>query len=292
MLRVPLFLITNIAILAVLWVSAQVLGIDQWLNQQGVPFAGLFVFAALFGFGGSFLSLAISKWLAIRTTGAQVITEPSNRTESWLLNTVHKLADQANIGRPDVAIYRAQDINAFATGMNRNNALVAVSEGLLQQMNQEEAEAVLAHEVAHIANGDMVTMALLQGVLNTFVIALARIVGMMVDSALSRDGRSSGIGFYATYFVAEMVFGLLASIVVMWFSRRREFRADAGSADLVGPGKMIAALQRLQQAYEPSSLPSQFAAFGINGAIKGGMAALFRSHPPLQSRIDYLRNSL
>ena len=284
--RVSLFLATNLAVLALVSVVMSILGVNP---QQ---FNGLLVMAALFGFGGSLISLLMSKWIAKRTTGAQVITQPRNEAEQWLLATVRRQAEAARIGMPEVAIYDAPEINAFATGANRNNALVAVSTGLLRAMNRDEAEAVLAHEVSHVANGDMVTMALLQGVLNTFVIVLARVVGRVVDGAISgnRDSGSVGFGYYIIVFVLEMVFGLFASMIAMWFSRYREFRADAGGAALAGRHKMVAALQRLAQMHGASTLPKQVAAFGISGGIGHGLQRLLMSHPPLEDRIAALRN--
>jgi heat shock protein HtpX len=281
--RVFLFLATNLAVLALVSIVMSVLGVNP--NQ----FGGLLIMAALFGFGGSIVSLLLSKWMAKRSTGAQVVAQPRNEAEQWLLSTVRRQAEAAGIGMPEVAIYDAPEINAFATGANRNNALVAVSTGLLRAMNRDEAEAVLAHEVSHVANGDMVTMALLQGVLNTFVIVLARVVGRVVDGAISgnRDSDAPGFGYYIIVFVLEMVFGLFASMIAMWFSRHREYRADAGGASLAGRHKMIAALERLAQTHGASTLPKQVAAFGISG----GMSGLLRSHPPLEDRIAALRRA-
>ncbi len=281
--RVFLFLATNLAVLALVSIVMSVLGVNP--NQ----FGGLLVMAALFGFGGSIISLLLSKWMAKRSTGAHVIEQPRNEAEQWLLSTVRRQAEAAGIGMPEVAIYDAPEINAFATGANRNNALVAVSTGLLRAMNRDEAEAVLAHEVSHVANGDMVTMALLQGVLNTFVIVLARVVGRVVDGAISgnRDSDAPGFGYYIIVFVLEMVFGVFASMIAMWFSRHREFRADAGGASLAGRHKMIAALERLAQTHGASTLPKQVAAFGISG----GMSGLLRSHPPLEERIAALHQA-
>ena len=281
--RVFLFLATNLAVLALVSIVMSVLGVNP--NQ----FGGLLIMAALFGFGGSIVSLLLSKWMAKRSTGAHVIEQPRNEAEQWLLSTVRRQAEAAGIGMPEVAIYDAPEINAFATGANRNNALVAVSTGLLRAMNRDEAEAVLAHEVSHVANGDMVTMALLQGVLNTFVIVLARVVGRVVDGAISgnRDSDAPGFGYYIIVFVLEMVFGLFASMIAMWFSRHREYRADAGGASLAGRHKMIAALERLAQTHGASTLPKQVAAFGISG----GMSGLLRSHPPLEDRIAALRQA-
>ncbi len=284
--RVALFLATNLAVMLLLSVVMAVFGIDPRSN------AGLLVMALLFGFGGSIISLLMSKWIAKKTTGAHVIQEPRNEVERWLVQTVRRQAEAAGIGMPEVAIYDAPEINAFATGANRNNALVAVSMGLLRSMDRDEAEAVLAHEVSHVANGDMVTMALLQGVLNTFVIILARLVGRVVDGFLNPDREEGGgIGYYATVFVLDLVFGLLASIIAMWFSRWREFRADAGGAKLAGSRKMIAALERLSMTYGTSTLPKQVQAFGISGGVGHGLRRLFMSHPPLEERIAALRNA-
>ncbi|HEY7746377.1 MAG TPA: protease HtpX [Desulfuromonadales bacterium] len=290
MKRVVLFIITNLAIVLVLGIVLSLLGVDRILDEQGVGLnlANLLIFASVFGFGGSLISLVISKWTAKRLTGAQVIESPRSNTEAWLVNTVRRQAERAGIGMPEVAIYNSPDVNAFATGMRRNSALVAVSTGLLQSMNEEEAEAVLAHEVSHVANGDMITLALIQGVVNTFVIVLSRVVGHLVDRTVFKTERGHGPAFYVTSIVAQLVFGILASIVVMWFSRQREFRADAGSADLAGREKMIAALQRLQKA-TPHPLPDQMAAFGISGARGGGLKRLFMTHPPLEERIEALR---
>lgn len=283
--RVILFLATNMAVLALVSIVMSIFGVNP---QQ---MSGLLVMAALFGFGGSLFSLMISKWTAKRFTGAQVIQNPRNEVERWLLTTVHRQAEAAGIAHPEVAIYDSPEINAFATGPSRNNALVAVSTGLLQAMGRDEAEAVLGHEVSHVANGDMVTMALLQGVLNTFVIVLARVVGRVIDGFLSGNRDDNGVGFayYVIVFVLEMIFGFLASLIAMWFSRRREFRADAGGARLAGRHKMIAALERLAQNRGESGLPAQIAAFGISGG--GGLKRLLTSHPPLQERIAALRDA-
>lgn len=289
MKRIVLFLVTNLAILFVLSISARILGVDRFLTANGLNLTLLLGFAALIGFGGSFISLAISKWMAKRSTGAQIITQPRSEAEQWLVDTVRHQARQAGIGMPEVAIYNAPDMNAFATGMSRNNALVAVSTGLLHGMGRDEVEAVLAHEVSHVANGDMVTLTLIQGVVNTFVIFLSRVIGYAVDSFLRRDGEQSGpgIGYWVASIVAELVLGVLASIIVMWFSRQREFRADSSSATLAGRNKMISALQRLQQAHVPSQLPNEMAAFGI--ADGRSLSRLFMSHPPLEERIAALQ---
>ncbi|MCC5795778.1 MAG: protease HtpX [Methylophaga sp.] len=290
MQRIMLFLATNIAILVVLSITMRLLGIESLLDETGtnLNLNSLLVFAAVIGFTGSFISLAISKWTAKRLTGAQVIETPRNETERWLVETVRRQAQQAGIGMPEVAIYNAPDPNAFATGMKRNDALVAVSTGLMQTMTRDEVEAVLAHEVSHVANGDMVTMALIQGVVNTFVIFLSRVIGHLVDRMVFKTERGHGPAFWITSIIAELVLGILASIIVMWFSRQREYRADAGAARLVGPNKMIAALQRLAgTANEP--LPDQLHAFGISGG-RGGLSALLMTHPKIEDRINALRN--
>lgn len=290
MKRILLFLTTNLAVVLLLGFVARLLGVDRFLYQSGLNLPSLLIFAAIFGMGGSLISLLMSKWVAKRSVGAQVIEQPSTQTERWLVETVQRQAQAAGIGMPEVAIYDSPEPNAFATGANRNAALVAVSTGLLQQMSAEEAEAVLGHEVTHVANGDMVTLSLLQGVLNTFVIVLARVVGYAVDQFLAKDNqRGPGIGYYLASFVMELLFGFLASLIVMWFSRYREFHADAGGARLAGRGKMIAALERLQQLHEPSQLPSQMAAFGINGGLSDGLRKLLMTHPPLEERIAALR---
>jgi heat shock protein HtpX len=290
MKRVFLFIATNIAVLFVLSISLRLLGFEGFLDEQGVDLNlnSLLIFAAVFGFGGSTISLLISKWSAKRMTGAQVITQPRNETEQWLLQTVQRQARQAGIGMPEVAIYQADDINAFATGANKNAALVAVSTGLLNRMSQDEAEAVLGHEVSHVANGDMVTLALIQGVVNTFVIFLSRVVGHVVDRTVFKVERGHGPAFWITSIIAEIVLGILASTIVMWFSRQREYRADAGGAQLAGRNKMIAALKRLQSQYEPADLPDQLTAFGISGGRRSGLKKLFMTHPPLSERIRAL----
>ena len=291
MKRILLFLATNIAVLAVLSVSMRLLGIEGILDDQGVDLnmTSLLIYAAIIGMTGSFISLAISKWTAKRMMGARVIEQPANATEKWLVDTVRRQAQQAGIGMPEVAIFDSPDVNAFATGMRRNNALVAVSTGLLRSMTQDEAEAVLAHEVSHVANGDMITMALIQGVVNTFVIVLSRVIGHLVDRVVFKTERGHGPAFWVTSIIAELVLGVLASIIVMWFSRRREFHADAGGASLAGREKMIAALERLKQGVNQPHLPDQMAAFGISGGIAHGMKRLFMTHPPLEERIAALR---
>jgi heat shock protein HtpX len=290
--RVVLFVLTNLAILIVLGIVLNVLTAMGVFEAWGFEYGPLLVISLVFGFGGAFISLALSKKIAKWTTGAKVIERPRNDTEQWLVRTVAEFSRKAGIKTPEVAIYDAPEPNAFATGMTKNSSMVAVSSGLLRQMGREEVEGVLAHEVAHAANGDMVTLTLVQGVLNTFVIFFSRIVGRMVDSALrgGRDGGGGfGVGYWVSTIVAQIVFGILASIIVMWFSRWREFRADAGGADLAGRHKMIAALERLRATAEPSHLPDSMAAFGIKGGKRSGIMALFRSHPPLEDRIAALR---
>lgn len=289
MMRIMLFLATNLGILVVLSIAMQVLGLEPYLTASGLNYQSLLVFAAAFGMGGAFISLLLSKWTAKRFTGVQVIEQPANDDQRWLVETVSRLAGQAGIGMPEVGIFDAPVVNAFATGANRNKALVAVSSGLLRTMTRDEAEAVLGHEVTHVANGDMVTLALIQGVVNTFVIFLSRVIGQLVDRVVLKNDRGHGIGFWVTTIVAQIVLGILASIIVMWFSRRREFRADAGGAGLAGRDKMISALQRLKQASGEPPLPDQLAAFGISGPIGEGLKRLFMSHPPLDERIAALR---
>ncbi|MBP6626306.1 MAG: protease HtpX [Arenimonas sp.] len=287
--RIGLFLATNLAVMVLLGIVLSVLQnvFGVTLGNNGV----LLVFAAIFGFGGSLFSLMISKWSAKRATGMHLIEQPRNEAETWLYNTVKRQAEAAGIKMPEVGIYDAPEINAFATGPSRNNSLVAVSTGLLRAMDRDEAEAVLAHEVSHVANGDMVTMALIQGVLNTFVIFLARVVGRIIDSALTGNREGGGLAYFAIVFVLDIVFGIFASIIAMWFSRWREFRADAGGANLAGREKMIAALQKLASTYGQSTLPSQVKAFGISGSVGGGFKRLFMSHPPLAERIQALRDA-
>jgi len=292
MKRVFLFILTNIAILLVLSVTLRLLGVDRILNEQGtgLDIQSLLVLSAVMGFGGSIISLLISKWMAKRATGAHVIEVPSNPTERWLVDTVQRQAQAAGIGMPEVAIYDAPEINAFATGWNKNAALVAVSTGLLNNMSQDEAEAVLGHEVSHVANGDMVTLALVQGVVNTFVIFFSRVIGYLVDRLVFKVERGHGPAFWVTTIVAQLVLGVLASMIVMWFSRHREYRADHGGATLAGRNKMIAALERLKLNYgQPPQLPDQVKAFGISGITGGGFKRLFMSHPPLEERIAALR---
>ena len=292
MKRVFLFLATNIAILVVLSVTLSILGVDRILDQQGVnlDLRALLIFAAVFGMGGSFISLMMSKWTARHMTGAEVIEQPRNEAEAWLVDLVSRQAQAAGIGMPDVAVYDSPDMNAFATGMNRNSALVAVSTGLLRGMKRDEVEAVLGHEISHVANGDMVTLALIQGVVNTFVIFLSRVIGHVVDRAVFKVERGHGPAFWITTIIAQVVLGILASMIVMWFSRQREFRADAGGASLAGRQKMIGALRRLQTASGQQPLPDQLAAFGISGGGRmDGIKRLFMSHPPLDERIEVLQ---
>jgi heat shock protein HtpX len=284
MKRIVLFLVTNLAIVVVLSTVAHVLGLDQYLDARGGSLNGLLVFAALFGFGGSLISLALSKWMAKNAMGVQVITQPRNATESWLINAVGAHARNAGIGMPEVGIFESPEPNAFATGASRTKALVAVSTGLLQRMNEREVDAVLGHEISHVSNGDMVTLALIQGVVNTFVIFLSRIIGNLVDRR--EDGR--GPAYFITVIVSEIVLGFLASLIVLWFSRRREFRADEGGAKLSGRANMIAALEVLKSSHQP--LPQQFAALGIaDGRVASGFKKLWMSHPPLEERIAALR---
>jgi len=289
MKRIALFLVTNLAVLVTLSAVIHLFGINRFISAQGLDFGGLIAFAAVFGFGGAFISLAISKWSAKMAVGARVIAQPSNSTERWLVDTVARQAEAAGIGMPEVAVYDSDEVNAFATGMSRNHALVAVSTGLLQRMTRDEAEAVLGHEVSHVANGDMVTLALIQGIVNTFVIVISRAVGWFVDRVILKNEQGPGIGYYVTFFVLEIALGILASGIVMWFSRRREFRADAGGAGLAGRQKMIAALERLRSLQEGPHLPERVAAFGISGGGSSGWKRFFATHPPLAERIAALR---
>lgn len=289
MKRIFYFLATNLAIMLVLSVTMRLLGVEPYLNANGLDLKNLLAFAAIMGFGGAFISLAMSKWSAKRMSGAVVINAPSTPTEIWLLKTVRVQADMVGIKMPEVAIFDSPEVNAFATGMTKNSSLVAVSTGLLNKMSKDEAEAVLAHEVSHIANGDMVTLTLIQGVVNTFVMFLSRVVGYAVDKIIFKTEKGTGPAFFVTMIVAELVLGVLASIIVMWFSRQREFRADAGAAKLSGSKKMIAALERLRDGHEPSALPKQMAAFGISGGFASGLKKLFATHPSLDDRIAALK---
>ncbi|MFW6342994.1 MAG: protease HtpX [Halothiobacillaceae bacterium] len=300
MKRIFLFLATNLAVIVLLMVvwfvisSVFGLGSGTGIEADGsLNLVSILVFSAVFGFGGAFISLLMSKWIAKRSVGAQVIENPRSEIEQWLVETVRRQAREAGIGMPEVALYDSPEINAFATGANKNNALVAVSTGLLHNMTRDEAEAVLGHEVGHIANGDMVTLTLIQGVVNTFVIFFARLVGYFVDRVVFKNEEGVGIGYFITTIVAEIVFGILASTIVMWFSRQREFRADAAGARLAGREKMIAALERLQlNSQVNAELPAQMQAFGISGGRGGGLKALFMTHPPLEQRIEALRRGM
>ena len=287
MKRIVLFLATNLAIVLVLSVTMRLLGVEPYLNANGLNLQALLIFAAVMGFGGAFISLAISKWTAKMSTGAKVITDPRTPEELWLVQTVARQAQATGIRMPEVAIYDSPDVNAFATGMTKNSSLVAVSTGLLRGMTREEAEAVLGHEVSHAANGDMVTMALIQGVVNTFVMFLSRVIGHTVDKVVFKNERGHGPAFFITVIVAELVLGILASIIVMWFSRQREFRADRGGASLAGRQAMINALKRLGSLH-PQPLPDKMAAFGIAGGVGGGLKRLFMTHPPIEERIAAL----
>ena len=291
MKRVFLLVVTNLAIMLVLSVVASLLGIPRYLDQNGLNPGALLAFSAVFGFGGSFISLLMSKWVAKRTMGARVIDSPSNQAEQFLLDTVRNQAQVAGIAMPEVAIFDSPQPNAFATGARRDAALVAVSTGLLRGMGREEVEAVLGHEISHVANGDMVTLSLIQGVLNTFVFFLARVVGYAVDRAIAGDSdrETGGIGYFVSVMLAQVVFGILASVIVMWFSRQREFRADAGGAQLAGRGKMIAALEALKAPHTQVEMPEQLAAFGISPGHRSRFGALFMSHPPLEDRISRLQ---
>ena len=291
MKRVFLLVVTNLAIMLVLSVVASLLGIPRYLDQNGLNPGALLAFSAVFGFGGSFISLLMSKWVAKRTMGARVIDSPSNQAEQFLLDTVRNQAQVAGIAMPEVAIFDSPQPNAFATGARRDAALVAVSTGLLRGMGREEVEAVLGHEISHVANGDMVTLTLIQGVLNTFVFFLARVVGYAVDRALAGDSdrQTGGIGYFVSVMLAQVLFGIVASVIVMWFSRQREYRADAGGAQLAGRGKMIAALEALKDPHTQVEMPEQLAAFGISPGHRSRFGALFMSHPPLEDRISRLQ---
>ena len=292
MMRIALFLLTNLAVIVVASITLSLLGVNSYLAQSGtgLDLGNLLIFSAVFGFAGSFISLLISKPMAKWSTRAQIIKQPSNSGEKWLLATVRELSEKAGIGMPEVGVFPAQQSNAFATGWNKNAALVAVSQGMLQRFRPEEVRAVLAHEIGHVANGDMVTLSLIQGVVNTFVIFAARVVGSVVDSFLRRDGEGGlGFGYYIVVFIAEIIFGIAASTIVMWFSRRREYRADVAGAQLADRRDMVSALQRLKAEYEvPNQMPDSLVAFGINSGVRHGLAALFRSHPPLDDRIQAL----
>ena len=290
MKRILLFLGTNLAIMLVLSVTMRLLGVEPYLTANGLNLTSLLIFAAVMGFGGSFISLAISKWMAKKSMGVQVIETPSTAKEKWLVDTVRRYSEEAGIGMPEVGIFQTPEVNAFATGMSKNSSLVAVSSGLLEQMTREEAEAVIGHEIAHIANGDMVTLALIQGVVNTFVMFLSRVIGYVIDKVVFKTENGTGPAFFVSMIIAELVLGVLASIIVMWFSRKREFRADSGGARLAGRQNMIAALERLNSLH-PAPLPDRMAAFGISGGGASGFKRLFLTHPPLNERIQALRES-
>ena len=289
MKRIFLFLVTNIAIMVVLSITLRILGVDSLLAQNGsdLNINALVIFSGVFGFGGAFISLAISKWMAKRMTGAVVVINPSNNIEKWLMETIEKQSKIIGIKMPEVAIFPSNQMNAFATGASKNNALVAVSKGLLENMNKGEVEAVVGHEMSHVANGDMVTLTLIQGVVNTFVIFFSRVIGHIVDRVILKNQRGYGIGYFLTTLFAQVILSILASVVVMYFSRKREFIADTGGADLAGHQNMISALKRLAQK-EPEPLPEQLAAFGIGEKPKSGLAHLWASHPPLEDRIKAL----
>lgn len=291
MMRIVLFLLTNLAVIAVASITLSLLGVGSYLEQgNNLNLNNLLAFCLVFGMAGSFVSLLISKWMAKRSMGVQVIDQPQNASEQWLYSTVKELADKAGIGMPEVGIFHSDAPNAFATGWNKNNALVAVSTGLLQRMNKDEVAAVLGHEIGHVANGDMVTLALIQGVVNAFVMFFARIIGNFVDKAVFKNEDGPGIAFYVTTFVAEIVLGILASTIVAWFSRRREYRADEAGAALTSNAAMASALMRLKETYDqPSELSGELVAFGIRG--EGKLSALFSSHPPLDDRIAALQNA-
>lgn len=291
MLRIGLFLLTNLAVIIVASITLNLLGVGSYLDSQGgLNLESLLIFCAVFGFTGAFISLFISKWMAKRTTGTQIISQPRNAEEHWLLETVKELSEKAGIGMPEVGIFPAQQANAFATGWNRNDALVAVSAGLLQRYSKEEVRAILGHEIGHVANGDMVTLTLIQGVINTFVMFFARIIGHTVDRVVFKNEGGHGIAFYVTTFIAEVVLAILAQVIVMWFSRRREYRADEAGAELASPAGMVAALQHLKAETEvPNQMPDSLVAFGINQGMRSGLQAMFSSHPPLEDRIQALQ---
>ena len=293
--RVALFLLVNIAVLAVASLVLRLLGVDEYVlnavGGYGMNYTGLFIFCAVFGFGGAFVSLFLSKWMAKRATRTRIIESPSNPTEVWLLDTTRQLSRSAGIATPEVGIFPAPEPNAFATGARRNKSLVAVSEGLLNNMRRDEVRAVLGHEIGHVANGDMVTLTLLQGILNTFVLFFSRVVGMIVDRVVLRNERGFGLGYFMVTIVAQIVFGILASAIVMWYSRKREFRADAAGARLAGRGAMISALESLKRGYgRGQSMPESMAAFGISASARAGIQRLFSSHPPLDARIQALKS--
>jgi heat shock protein HtpX len=289
MMRIILFLATNLAVILVASITLSLLGVGSYMTSQGLDYGNLMAFCLVFGMAGSVVSLLISKWMAKRSMGVQIIEQASNADEQWLISTVQELAGKARIGMPEVGIFASPQSNAFATGWNRNNALVAVSTGLLNKMNREEVKAVLGHEIGHVANGDMITLTLIQGVVNAFVMFFARIIGNFVDRVIFKSENGHGIGFFIATFIAEMILGILASTIVFWFSRRREFRADIAGAELVSPAAMASALTRLKEEYEqPSNMPDEMVAFGISGEMKHKLGGLFMSHPPLDDRIKAL----
>ena len=291
MKRIFYFLVTNLAIVLVLSVTMRLLGVEPFLNANGLNLNGLLIFAAVMGFGGAFISLAISKWSAKKMSGAVTIENPKTLDEIWLMNIVKKQSETVGIQMPEVAIFNSPVVNAFATGMSRNSSLVAVSSGLLEMMTKDEAEAVIGHEISHIANGDMVTLTLIQGVVNTFVLFFSRVIGYTVDKVIFKTRQGTGPAFFITMIISELLLGVLASIVVMWFSRQREYRADIGGGQLAGNQKMIAALQRLKSQYESSALPKSIAALGISGEQGMGLKELFSTHPSLDDRIARLQQN-
>jgi heat shock protein HtpX len=290
MMRILLFLATNLAVVLVASITLSLLGVGSYMTSQGLDYNNLLIFCLVFGMAGSVVSLLISKWMAKRSMGVHIIEQASNADEQWLLSTVKELSQKARIGMPEVGVFASPQANAFATGWNRNNALVAVSTGLLNKMSREEVKAVLGHEIGHVANGDMITLTLIQGVVNAFVMFFARIIGSFVDRAILKNENGHGIGFYISTFIAEMIFGILASTNVFCFSRRREYRADIAGAELVSPAAMVSALARLQAEYgQPSDMPDEMVAFGISGELKNALGGLFMSHPPLDKRIAALK---
>ena len=291
MKRIFYFLVTNLAIVLVLSITMRLLGVEPFLNANGLNLNSLLIFAAVMGFGGAFISLAISKWSAKKMSGAVTIENPKTLDEIWLMNIVKKQSETVGIQMPEVAIFNSPVVNAFATGMSRNSSLVAVSSGLLEMMTKDEAEAVIGHEISHIANGDMVTLTLIQGVVNTFVLFFSRVIGYTVDKVIFKTRQGTGPAFFITMIISELLLGVLASIVVMWFSRQREYRADLGGGQLAGKQKMIAALQRLKIQYESSTLPKSIAALGISGEQGIGLKELFSTHPSLDDRIARLQQS-
>lgn len=289
-MRILLFLATNLAVILVASITLSLLGVGSYMTSQGLNYGNLLAFCLVFGMAGSVVSLLISKWMAKRSMGVRIIEQASNADEQWLLSTVEELAGKARIGMPEVGVFASPQANAFATGWNRNNALVAVSTGLLNKMNREEVKAVLGHEIGHVANGDMITLTLIQGVVNAFVMFFARIIGSFIDRAVFKNESGHGMGFYIATFFAEMVLGILASTIVFWFSRRREYRADIAGAELVSPAAMASALMRLKAEYDqPSNMPDEMVAFGISGEMKNKLGGLFMSHPPLDDRINALK---